>query len=201
MINELRDLPFGVRDFIYLENEKIIFVALSDMNIASRIDAYITNTNFPWEKKTESHVTVGAIICFKVKDVKGNTSYEKLWLITYPVQIGCMAWDESTNTLNLGFDDGKIICYKVSSEFEYRQYDKFAEIQAHKERVMGIAMESRTGYIYSVGSDEKLVTSETNYQEKVTGSFLIRNVSGNSRCQWAYLRPAESKIIYCDGKG
>jgi hypothetical protein len=37
------DLNLGGRDFVYLREEGIIFVAMSDMNITSRIDAYLTN--------------------------------------------------------------------------------------------------------------------------------------------------------------
>ena len=40
---ELSDLNLGGRDFVYLREEKVLFVAMSDMNITSRIDAYLTN--------------------------------------------------------------------------------------------------------------------------------------------------------------
>jgi len=42
---------------------------MSDMNIASRFDAYLTNFSFPWEKKGEqadNYVGVGAISVYKV---------------------------------------------------------------------------------------------------------------------------------------
>lgn len=42
-ITELSDLNLGGRDFIYLKEEKLLFVAMSDMNITSRLDAYLTN--------------------------------------------------------------------------------------------------------------------------------------------------------------
>lgn len=42
---ELTDLTLGGRDFIYLEEEHLMFVAMSDMNITSRLDAYLTNVN------------------------------------------------------------------------------------------------------------------------------------------------------------
>ena len=50
-IFELKELPLGVRDFIFFEEEKLIYIICSDMNIASRVDAYISNVNLPWEKK------------------------------------------------------------------------------------------------------------------------------------------------------
>ena len=63
---ELKELPLGIRDFYYFNDEKIIFVACSDMNIASRVDSYITNVNLPWEKSNGEHMTVGAIYAFKL---------------------------------------------------------------------------------------------------------------------------------------
>lgn len=45
-VAELGDLNLGGRDFIYLKEEKLLFVAMSDMNITSRLDAYLTNVNF-----------------------------------------------------------------------------------------------------------------------------------------------------------
>jgi hypothetical protein len=42
-VAELSDLTLGGRDFLYLEEEGLMFVAMSDMNITSRLDAYLTN--------------------------------------------------------------------------------------------------------------------------------------------------------------
>jgi len=42
-IAEMSDLNLGGRDFIYLREEGVMFLAMSDMNITSRIDAYLTN--------------------------------------------------------------------------------------------------------------------------------------------------------------
>lgn len=42
-VTELSDLNLGGRDFVYLREEGVIFVAMSDMNITSRLDAYLTN--------------------------------------------------------------------------------------------------------------------------------------------------------------
>jgi len=44
-VTELHDLTLGARDFIYLREENLLFVAMSDMNITSRIDAYLTNVS------------------------------------------------------------------------------------------------------------------------------------------------------------
>lgn len=42
---EYNELHLGGRDFIYLKEENLMFVAMSDMNITSRLDAYLTNVS------------------------------------------------------------------------------------------------------------------------------------------------------------
>ncbi len=46
-IAEIPDLNLGGRDFILLRQEGLLFVAESDMNVASRLDSYFTNVSFP----------------------------------------------------------------------------------------------------------------------------------------------------------
>lgn len=63
-----------------------MFVAMSDMNITSRLDSYITNMSMPWEKKeakqkkSDNYSTVGAVALYKVKlaHEEDDTS-QKIW--------------------------------------------------------------------------------------------------------------------------
>jgi len=50
-VAELTDLALGAREFCYVESRGLLFVAMSEMNIGSRLDSYITNFTMPWEKK------------------------------------------------------------------------------------------------------------------------------------------------------
>lgn len=168
-ISELADMPLGVRDFIYLKYENIIFMANSDMNIASRVDAYITNVNLPWEKKTDAHISVGAAFAYKVIiDSNNEYSFDKLWAKSYPVQTGIINWDSESSTLSVGLDNGKIYFYKVSPDSNFMQYEELCELKPHTGRVMGIAFDFKTGYIYSCSSDKKFIVSEINFQESIT---------------------------------
>ena len=65
-----------------------MLLACSDMNIASRLDAYVTNFNLPWEKKTDAHISVGAVFAFKVTyNSDGNYHFDKLWAKSFPTQV------------------------------------------------------------------------------------------------------------------
>ena len=73
IIYQNNELPLGVRDCLYFEEGHILFLVYCDMNITSRVDAYITNVNLPWEKKRGEHISVGAVFAFKVlEDKRGN---------------------------------------------------------------------------------------------------------------------------------
>jgi hypothetical protein len=50
------DFRQGIRDFIYLPEYKAGFVAMSDMNIVTRLDSYFTNFSMPWEKKSKKEL-------------------------------------------------------------------------------------------------------------------------------------------------
>lgn len=66
----MNNLPLGGRDFVYSVKRNLLFVAMSDMKLATRLDSYITNLTMPWESKDENanavHSTVGAVACYKV---------------------------------------------------------------------------------------------------------------------------------------
>ena len=51
IIYENNELPQGIRDFYFFEEASIIYIVCCDMKIVSRLDAYVTNVNLPWEKK------------------------------------------------------------------------------------------------------------------------------------------------------
>ena len=105
-IAEINDLPLGGRDFHYVEHTGTLYVAVSEMKIASRLDSYITNVSrwrcltlikftMPWEKKekVETFATVGAVIVYKVKAPKeasdsSSWQFQRLWMKGYPLQTG-----------------------------------------------------------------------------------------------------------------
>ena len=96
IIYENNELPQGIRDFHFFEEANIMYIVCCDMKIASRLDAYVTNVNLPWEKKTQAHISVGSVFAFKVVlDKKGIPhSFEKLWAKSFPEQAGVVNFDK-----------------------------------------------------------------------------------------------------------
>ena len=172
-IAELNDLPLGVRDFLFVENileKDYLFIAISDMNIASRIDAYITNISFPWEKDTGAHVTVGALVVYSVdKNPKEEIEwqFERKWAKSYPYQTNILFWELNTKLLCIGMDDGNIHILRLPLEYKFMQYEEVASLKFHSARIMGIAIDYKKNFLVSIGEDKKLVISDLNYMEKI----------------------------------
>lgn len=62
--------------------------------------------------------------------------------------------------MGIGFDDGNIICLRVATQKGYAEYTEFCEIKKHTSSVNGIAFNSLTGHVYSIGRDKCLITTD-----------------------------------------
>ena len=170
IVYENSELPQGIRDFIFFEEANIMYIVCCDMKIASRLDAYVTNVNLPWEKKTQAHISVGSVFAFKViQDKKGVIHlYEKLWAKSFPEQTGVVNFDKENLVLQVGLDSGTVVFFKTSEESKFLNYEELCRIKPHNARVMGLAFDPKPGYIYSCGSDNKFMLSEINYLSNMT---------------------------------
>ena len=110
-IAELNDISLSVKDFLYIENEidkDFLFIAVSDSKITSKIDAYITNLTFPWEKESTAPMAIGALIIYSIeKKSKDNSGwkFDKKWAKTYNSETNILCWDKITKLLCLGMVD------------------------------------------------------------------------------------------------
>ena len=132
------------------------------MNIASRVDAYITNVNLPWEKKTDAHISVGAVFAFQIVNIKGEYRLDKKWAKSFPEQTGVVNFEKESCLLQVGLDSGTVIIYKTSEDNHFVQYDELTQFKPHTGRVMGVAVDSQKGYVYSCSSDKKFCLTDLN---------------------------------------
>ena len=164
LLSEFNKLPLSIQNFIYLEDDGVIFLACSDMDLKSRIEAYITNTNLPWESKSKTHLSVGAFFVFKVLfNPEKGFKFEKIYAKSFTEQTGCISWNKASNTVHIGLDSGKMVFYKLNPDSNFTQYEQYIEFKPHKDRVTGIMYDADTGYIYSVSSDKKFIITEIGY--------------------------------------
>ena len=164
LLSEFNKLPLSVQNFIYLEDDGIIFMICSDMDIKSRIEAYITNTNLPWESKGQTHISVGGFFVFKVLyNPEKGFKFEKVYAKSFSEQTGCISWNRSSNTIHLGLDSGRILFYKLNPDSNFSQFEQYIDFKPHKDRVTGIMHDESTGYIYSVSKDKRFFVTELSY--------------------------------------
>ena len=163
IIYENNDLPLGVRDFVFDEENNLLFIVCCDMKITSRVDAYITNANLPWEKKTNEHISVGALFAFRVfEEKRGNTYiFERLWAKSYPQQTGVVYFNKNSLYVGVGLDQGNVIFYKVSKEQKFSEFEEILNFKHHTNRVMGLSYDDKNHYIYSCSSDRRFVLSDS----------------------------------------
>jgi len=156
---EVTDLPLGIRDFFYFSEEKMMFAVCSDMNIASRVDSYITNVNLPWEKTNGEHMTVGAVFAFKLNFGVSNPSdiFDKRWAHSFPIQTGVVNYNIEKSILMVGLDNGKIFLYQTGFDSKFCNYDTLYEGKPHNARIMGIDIEPKKNVVYTCSSDKKFI--------------------------------------------
>ena len=64
---------------------------MSDIDMKSRIKAYITNNNYPWESKITTHLWAGAFFVFKVLfNTDKKFKIEKVYTKSFAQQIACI---------------------------------------------------------------------------------------------------------------
>ena len=162
---ELKEIPQGVRDFLYLSSENIILMCCSDMNIISRTDSRISNFKFFWEKKSNiDEIPLGSVFCFKFAKLGIGFQFVKNWFKTFPVQTGVIAFDEKYRNFGIGLDNGEI--YLLTANEDFTDFKENLVLKYHKDRVMGLFFDNTTGKIYSVSTDKHFYISDINYSEK-----------------------------------
>lgn len=94
------------------------------MNVASRMDAYLTNMKMPWEKEAPpTLLSVGALECW-AQTSESEYKFERLWSKTFPKQAICLYWDATSSSLFVGLDEGKLSCLKIPADSNFIRYEE-----------------------------------------------------------------------------
>ena len=158
---EYKKLPLGVRGFILVPHKEIMCVCCSDMNIISRADSMISNFSFPWEKKGDSHIPLGAAFIYQCKpDEKEIYTIHKIWVKSFPIQTGVIYWEDKTEVYCVGNDDGKIHLFKAVPKTHYLNMDNIGELAIHSNRVMGLALDPETNNLFSCSTDKSFYATD-----------------------------------------
>lgn len=182
-IKSIKDPQFGVCCCSYYEAELIMFTATEDCNLLSRIDRKVSNMRFPWETKG-GMVPVGSFSCWKVDNTGSDSTAD--WklraTIYFPVQVSAIEFDSSMRRVFVGLENGRLIDYKADIKFEdfspipieptvntvitvgsansnsNKSTEPVADgLQAHTDRITGMALWPSQQLVLSVSRDKRLV--------------------------------------------
>lgn len=91
-----------MRDFFYEPDQGLLFTLCGDMNVASRLDAYLTNMKMPWEKEQpQTLLSVGTLECW-LQDKNSGLDFNKAWSVPFPLQAICLHWEPTSCILSVG---------------------------------------------------------------------------------------------------
>ncbi|EGR33250.1 PX domain protein [Ichthyophthirius multifiliis] len=163
LLGELTGFIHGVRDFHYESNTGLLFVLCGDMNVASRMDAYLTNMKMPWEKEQpQTLLSVGTLECWIQQQKSDKFQFDRVWSLAYPSQAICMHWEPISQILTIGLDEGKIHQIKVPQDYQFLRFEKVLEYQPHEYRIMGVHYDNINDIIYTCSEDKTIKTIENN---------------------------------------
>ena len=192
-LNDIEFQNLSCEHIIYLEKESVILIACNDLNITSRMDAYLTNAaeNLPWkkenknqEKELDKKGRVSAFYAFRLVNYlqsKTNTKkikFEKLYEKNFNEIISSIYYDENSQTLPIGFISGKINLYRHFEESKFKQFDFMTELIYHNASVTGVAFDSLGGNIYTCSEDKKMLAAEISkiYSKTYAPKLINENI-------------------------
>ena len=154
LIYDYKKLPLGVRNFKVLPSKGIMVVCCSNMNILSRSNVILSNISFS-KKSDDDKVPMGALFIYQCEPSKEEIyAIHKIWAKPFPVQTGTLYWEDETEILTVGNDDGKIYMFRAKPNTHYVEMDQIHEFAYHTNRVMGLALEPKKKYLYSCSTDK-----------------------------------------------
>lgn len=103
LVKEIPNFIYGVRDFHYQRDQSLLFALVSDMNVASRVDSYLSNMKMPWDREDKPLCvsSVGVLECYLERKNEKFT-FDKLWSRGFASQAICLLWEQQSNTVVVG---------------------------------------------------------------------------------------------------
>ena len=160
LIYDYKKLPLGCRNFQVIPHKKIMVVCCSQMNILSRSNVILSNISFT-KKSDDDKVPMGALFIYQCEPSKEEIyAIHKIWARPFPIQTGTLYWEDETEILGVGNDDGKIYLFKPQPNTYYEIMNQIFEFSYHTDRVMGLAVDSKNNYMYSCSTDKTFYATE-----------------------------------------
>lgn len=137
MIYEFKDFIYGIRDVHIDPQDGLMIVVCGDMNLLTRMDAYVSNIKMPWEDENQTSegkfMPVGSVEMW-IQHNKGP--FDKVWAKTFPSQAICLYWSKPSLSLFVGLDSGHV--HQLTLDPDFKKFNANVQMEVHVQRVMGI---------------------------------------------------------------
>ena len=184
-IVEHNQFNLSVKNFLFVENKKILFVLLSDNDFVSRDEISLDNVLLIRNNGKEPKKPLGYVIIYEYikikceKDVNNGEEYKtkinKLWEKNVLIQTNILFFDEKKEFLCFGNDDGSIYIYKTKIEGNFKEMELITELTFHTDRVSGIYLDSNNMNIYSCSYDNTFFVTDLK-DNLYTKSLIYNNI-------------------------
>ena len=166
LIYDYKKLPLGCRNFKVIPHKGIMVVCCSQMNILSRSNIMISNFSFT-KKNDNDKVPMGALFIYQCEPSKEEIyAIHKIWARPFPFQTGTLYWEDESEIVGVGNDDGKIYLFKPQPNTHYVEMNQIFQFSYHTDRVMGLAIDSKTNKMYSCSTDKTFYVTELSNPNK-----------------------------------
>ena len=170
IVYEYTKLPLGCRNFKVIPHRGIMVVCCSNMNILSRSNVILSNISLV-TKKDDDKIPMGAAFIYQCEPSKEEIyAIHKIWAKPFPIQTGTLFWEDKNEILCVGNDDGKIYIFKAKPNTHYMEMNQLAELSYHTDRVMGLALDPKTLFLYSCSTDKTFYITDL---KNSTNNILI----------------------------
>lgn len=167
LLYQFPDVFLGVRDLIVLEEQKILIAACGEDRIQTRVASFWDQFNLPFLSQPENETVLGKVVVYRIIGTD-PWHVELIFEKGFKSQATCVQFDESTNSLAVGLENGKIRVFEIPPNFEFLKDVPYEsnQIEAHTSGVTGLCLDSFIGYVYSIGKDGTFCVSDKTSCEK-----------------------------------
>ena len=176
LIKKSQKFDLSVINFIICKN--IIVIIFADNDFVSRDDIKLENINLIRDHRKNPKKPLGSLSIYQYE----NNTYElkKISEKFYNIQPNKLLFDEKTEIICVGTDDGKIYIYKPKNSGDYTDLVNITILSFHSDRITGLFLKDMN--IYSCSLDTLFFVTDLNNNSfsKIlifNGSFGFTNLN------------------------
>ena len=163
-------LPQGVRDFTYLQNEKILLICTAEMSVIERAESKISDlkNKIGGQGQEEIANPLGHAYIYNVEENNGEFIFREIWRRKFKPRTRCLFYSIEDNYMIIGRDDGCISFFSLDKKSKYKKVDLIIELKNHLNSITGMWYDFLTKKLYTVSSDKRFVVSDITSNSQIT---------------------------------